>query len=248
MAATFFELGERRAQKVHQLFGRIARRYDLVNDVQSFGLHRRWKRKAIQLARVTPGVKALDICCGTGDLAWALARGGAQTVGLDFSQPMLEMAEAKRETCSSRPGAGTGTGADVCFVLGDAQRLMFAENSFEIVTIGYGLRNLPNWEAGLNEMHRVAAPGGRLIVLEFGKPANGLWRAVYFAYLKCFVPLLGLALCGSAQAYAYILESLKHYPGQQGIASRMRELGLKNVRVIDLAGGAMSINYGEKPK
>jgi demethylmenaquinone methyltransferase/2-methoxy-6-polyprenyl-1,4-benzoquinol methylase len=247
MSTTFFELGERRAQKVHQLFGRIARRYDLVNDVQSFGFHRYWKRKVVQMAHAGPGVRALDVCCGTGDLALALARGGAQTVGLDFSQPMLDIAARKRINGPARPEPGREAGADVCFILGDAQRLMFAGDSFEIVTVGYGLRNLPNWEAGLNEMHRVAAPGGRLIVLEFGKPANGLWRAVYFAYLKCFVPLLGLVLCGSARAYAYILESLKQYPGQQGIASRMRELGLKNVQVIDLAGGAMSINYGEKP-
>ena len=109
------------------------------------------------------------------------------------------------------------------------------------------MRNLPNWEAGLNEMHRVAAPGGRLIVLEFGKPTNGLWRTIYFAYLKCFVPLLGLVLCGSARAYAYILESLKHYPAQHGVAATMQEMGCRDVRIIPLLGGVMTINHGMKP-
>jgi demethylmenaquinone methyltransferase/2-methoxy-6-polyprenyl-1,4-benzoquinol methylase len=95
-------------------------------------------------------------------------------------------------------------------------------------------------------MQRVAAPGGRVVVLEFGKPDNSLWRGIYFAYLKLFVPCLGLACCGSARAYSYILESLKHYPAQQGVAANMRQLGLVNVRVINFLGGVMSVNYGEK--
>ena len=131
---------------------------------------------------------------------------------------------------------------------GDAQQLSFAENSFDIVTVGYGLRNLTSWERGLDEMHRVARPGARLIVLDFGKPANAGWRAVYFTHLKMSVPLIGLLFCGNASAYAYILESLKHYPAQLAVAEKMRQLKLANVRVINLLGGAMAINYGEKPK
>ena len=110
------------------------------------------------------------------------------------------------------------------------------------------MRNLANWETGLGEMLRVAKPGGRLVVLDFGKPPNALWRAIYFAHLKMTVPLLGWLFCGNADAYAYILESLKHYPAQEGVAEKMRELNLSNVRVINLLGGAMAINYGEKPK
>jgi SAM-dependent methyltransferase len=132
------------------------------------------------------------------------------------------------------------------FVCGDAQRIPFADNTFDIVTVGYGLRNLASWEAGLREMQRVANPGGRLVVLEFGKPDNTLWRRLYFGYLKLFVPCLGRIFCGSASAYAYILESLQHYPAQQGVAAKMRELGLLQVRVVSLLGGVMSINYGEK--
>jgi demethylmenaquinone methyltransferase/2-methoxy-6-polyprenyl-1,4-benzoquinol methylase len=134
------------------------------------------------------------------------------------------------------------------FVCGDAQRIPFADNSFDIVTVGYGLRNLASWETGLQEMRRVAKPGGRLVVLDFGKPDNTLWRGLYFGYLRLFVPCLGRIFYGSAGAYAYILESLKHYPAQHGVGVKMRELGLLKVRVLSLLGGLMSINYGEKPR
>jgi demethylmenaquinone methyltransferase/2-methoxy-6-polyprenyl-1,4-benzoquinol methylase len=134
------------------------------------------------------------------------------------------------------------------FIQGDALQLPFPENSFDIVTVGYGLRNLTSWERGLEEMHRAARPGARLIVLDFGKPANPLWHAVYFAHLKMSVPLIGLLFCGNASAYAYILESLKHYPAQLAVAEKMRQLKLTDVRVINLLGGAMAINYGEKPE
>jgi len=254
MANTFYDPGEQRAAKVQALFSRIAPRYDLVNDLQSLGLHRRWKRRVVQLARPQPGQRALDLCCGTGDLALALARCGAQVTGLDFNEQMLEAAGRRAAAIRLRelevpPHAARSTQhapTPPRFVRADAQRLPFTDDSFDIVTVGYGLRNLASWEAGLGEMHRVARPGGRLVVLEFGKPDNALWRGLYFAYLKLFVPCLGLLFCGSAGAYAYILESLKHYPAQHGVAAEMRALGLANVRVVSLLGGVMSINYAEK--
>ena len=240
MSNAFFAPGEQRAAKVNDLFARIARRYDLINDLQSFGLHRIWKRRVADLARVAPGSRALDLCCGTGDLAFALARRGAETTGLDFSPQMLAVAAQRQQTSSKLKTQ------NLKFQQGDAQQLPFAENSFDIVTVGYGLRNLTSWERGLDEMHRVARPGARLIVLDFGKPANALWRAVYFTHLRLSVPLIGLLFCGNASAYAYILESLKHYPAQLAVAEKMRQLKLVNVRVVNLLGGAMAINYGEK--
>jgi demethylmenaquinone methyltransferase/2-methoxy-6-polyprenyl-1,4-benzoquinol methylase len=237
MSRGYYVPGDQRAAKVKELFAGIARRYDLLNDVQSFRLHRRWKRRLIQMAAPGPGLRALDVCCGTGDLTKALARGGADTIGLDFSEAMLEVA-------AGGPGAN---GKVMRFVRADAQRLPFADGSFDIVTVGYGLRNLASWEAGLAEMRRVARPGGRLLVLDFGKPDDPLWRGFYFGYLGLFVPLLGRVLGGSASAYAYILESLAHYPAQRALAARMRQLGLANVRVINLLGGAMAIHYAEKP-
>jgi len=257
MSNIYYAPGDTRAARVNDLFARIARRYDLINDLQSFGLHRRWKRRVAELARVAPGARALDLCCGTGDLAFALARRGADVTGLDFSPQMLEVAgsrvkrEQRRAKSEERRAKKEEVGGPIArsprFVQGDAQAVAFADNTFDIVTVGYGLRNLASWEQGLEEMRRVARPGARIIVLDFGKPPNALWRAIYFAHLKMSVPLIGLLFCGDASAYAYILESLKHYPAQLAVAEKMRQMKLANVRVINLLGGAMAINYGEKP-
>ena len=241
MSNEFYAPGEQRARKVNDLFARIARRYDFLNDLQSFGLHRHWKRRVAELSRVTANTRALDLCCGTGDITFALAQRGAETTGLDFSAEMLEVAAQRLSTNLKLKTKS------LKFLQGDAQQLPFPETTFDVVTIGYGLRNLTSWERGLEEMFRVAKPGARLIVLDFGKPPNALWRALYFTHLRLSVPLIGLLFCGNAQAYAYILESLKHYPAQLAVAEKMRALNLKNVQVINLLGGAMAINYGEKP-
>jgi len=258
----FYDPGEQRAAKVQALFATIARRYDLINDVQSFGLHRRWKRRLVSLAKVKRGARALDVCCGTGDLALALAAQGAEVTGLDFSEAMLAVAKSKGQNLKSkaaRPESrvqspeSTAPRANLQsairnpqFVHGDAMKLPFADGAFDIVTVGFGLRNLASWEAGLTEMARVARPGGRLLVLDFGKPDNVVWRAIYFSYLRLIVPLFGILFAGRADAYAYIRESLMHYPAQRGVEAKMRDLGLADVRVINFFGGAMSINLGER--
>jgi len=274
MAERFYETGPARADKVRALFGRIAAHYDLINDLQSFGLHRVWKRRLVQLANPThSGGLALDICCGTGDLTLALARQGMAVTGLDFTAEMLAVARARAQKFqmqtetrlldASAVSPKTGhadqsqTGIShatlisvepgkVLFLQGDALALPFEANTFDAVTVGYGLRNLADWQAGLREMQRVAKPGGRLLVLDFGKPENALVRKLYFAYLKLIVPLFGLVFCGSAGAYSYILESLKHYPAQQGVAAAMRDLRMSKVQIVSILGGTMSINYGEK--
>lgn len=230
----YYQSGDARAGRVRDLFGAIARRYDLINDLQSFGLHRAWKRKVVALAEAKAGTTALDVCCGTGDIAFALQQWGAEVAGVDFSEPMLRVAAAKKE------------GSGISLMRGDAQQLPFADDTFDVVTVGYGLRNLASWQRGLTEMWRVAKPGGRLVVLEFGKPANPWWRRFYFAYLKSAVPIFGRIFCHNAPAYAYIYESLQHYAGQQGVADYMRELGCREARIINLVGGAMSINLGVK--
>ena len=239
MSNIFYAPGEQHAAKVNDLFGAIARRYDLLNDLQSFGLHRRWKRQVVRLAAGKPGDRVLDVCCGTGDLALAMAERGLDVIGLDFSRAMLEVAKKRRQ---KKPGDPNPK-----FIEGDAHQIPFPDASFDVITVGYGLRNLTSWETGLAEMNRVAKRGARLVVLDFGKPANRVWRRFYFAHLRMIVPLLGLIFCSNARAYAYILESLKHYPAQNGVASKMQDLKLTNVRIINLLGGAMAINYGEKP-
>jgi demethylmenaquinone methyltransferase/2-methoxy-6-polyprenyl-1,4-benzoquinol methylase len=240
MSKTFYIPGEERAAKVGELFATIARRYDLINDIQSFWLHRAWKRRLLRMAELHAGERALDLCCGTGDLALALAARGVQTVGLDFSEPMLEVAREKSKVQSPK--------SKVEFVHGDAQKIPFPDKSFDLLTIGYGLRNLADLDAGLRDMFRVTKPGGRLLVLEFGKPDNALWRGIYFTYLKLFLPVFGKLFCGNAAAYAYILESLKHYPAQRGVAEKMRAQGWENVQIVNLMGGVMSIHRAEKGK
>jgi len=235
----YYDSGEQRAARVRDLFDTIASRYDLINDLQSFGLHRHWKRRLLQLAEARPGQRALDLCCGTGDVTRALAQRGVETVGLDFSQPMLAVANARTKARS--------LGAAIQFLRGDAQQIPFPDNRFDLVTISYGLRNLADWQLGLREMQRVTRPGGRILVLDFGKPDNAIWRGIYFAYLRRFVPILGRIFCGDADTHGYILESLLHYAAQKGVAAKMEELGLTRVRVVNLTGGIMSINYGEKP-
>jgi demethylmenaquinone methyltransferase / 2-methoxy-6-polyprenyl-1,4-benzoquinol methylase len=242
MGNEYYSPGDERASQVQRLFSAIATRYDCINDLQSFGWHRRWKRRVLALADLQPGQRALDVCCGTGDLAFALAAASAEVTGLDFNEAMLAVAR-QRQTGPPAPAAGR----PVEFVRGDAQSLPFADDSFDVVTVGYGLRNLASWETGLREMVRVATPGGRVLVLDFGKPDNRLWRSLYFGYLRLCVPLFGLFFCGNASAYRYILESLHHYPAQRGIEAKMRELGLVAVRLENLLGGAMSINAGTKP-
>jgi demethylmenaquinone methyltransferase / 2-methoxy-6-polyprenyl-1,4-benzoquinol methylase len=233
----YYKTGEQRAALVGDLFGALAPRYDLINDLQSLGLHRRWKKLLAGMAEVKPGQKALDLCCGTGDIAFALHRAGAEVVGLDFSPAMLTVARARAKKLAAKPEA-----PPLEFRTGDVMQIPYGASSFDIVSIGYGLRNLESWERGLEEMVRVARPGGRLLVLDFGKPEGWLWQRLFFFYLRRVVPLLGGILCGDAAALAYIHESLQAYPAQRGVAGKMTALGCREVRVRNLLGGAMSIH------
>lgn len=237
MTNKYYEAGEKRAEKVNDLFAAVAPRYDLINDLQSFWMHRGWKKRLLRLAQVKPGERAVDLCCGTGDVAFALAGQGAQVVGVDFSGPMLQVAQQRQEKAGVK---------NVEFLRGDALHVPLEDGQADIVTISYGLRNLSDFKGGLEEMLRILKPGGRLLVLDFGVPDNALWRAAYFFYLKWFVPVFGRLFCGDADTHAYILESLKNYPGQRGVEKLMRELNCEQVQVVNLLGGVMGINYGVK--
>jgi len=236
----YYVEGEGRAEAVQDLFATVAGRYDFINDLQSFGLHRLWKRRLVRLAEVRPGERFLDLCCGTGDIAFALARAGAEVTGVDFSEPMLAVARRRGGT----EGADSRRGSGPCFEQGDALVLRAADARFDGVTIGYGLRNLRSIETGLAEMARVTRPGGRLLILDFGKPSNALWRWLYFLHLRAAVPLLGRWLCGDADTHGYILESLRRYPEADDIARRMTAAGWRDVRWWGLLGGVMTIHRG----
>lgn len=240
MPSKYLSYDAERAPRVREMFSRVARRYDLVNDLMSFGLHRRWKRETVRLAiagaRRPPRV--LDVCCGSGDLGFlAEELGAAHVTGADFTLPMLAVARRRRR----------GTGRRSAFVQADALRLPFADGSFDAVTVGYGLRNVADLAAALAEMRRVLAPGGRLAVLDFGKPDNPVARALYAAYLRAAMPLIGRIFHGDPDTYRYIPESLERYPAQRGVERMMREAGFANARYENRLLGAMGINLGEAP-
>ena len=241
MASKYFVPGTERAPKVGDLFATIAPRYDFINDLQSFGMHRLWKHRMATAAALQPGDQALDVCCGTGDVTFRLAQTGADTVGFDFSQPMLDVAIARAAQAPLPAGSGT-----VTFQQGDALNLPFADRSFDVVTISYGLRNLADFQRGLRELTRVLKPGGRLLVLDFGKPDFLPWRWVYYQYLERICPLFGRIFCDDGDTHAYILDSLKAYPAQHGVDAALRELGYSETRIESFLGGTMTLNIGKR--
>jgi demethylmenaquinone methyltransferase/2-methoxy-6-polyprenyl-1,4-benzoquinol methylase len=228
----FYSPDHDRAEKVHELFVTIARRYDLLNDIMSAGQHRKWKRCLVRLAGNPHDV--LDLCCGTGDLAQAFGV-DCRVIGVDFTREMLHIAA---ERCR-RP---------VNWMQADALQLPFADNAFDVVSVGFGLRNLADLDAGLREIRRVLRPGGKVLSLDFGKPEWALWRRLCFAHLQFWVPALGWLLAGNRDAYAYILPSLENYPGQRGIRVLMEAVGFCDCGCTEFVGGAIAINFGDKPR
>jgi demethylmenaquinone methyltransferase/2-methoxy-6-polyprenyl-1,4-benzoquinol methylase len=237
MTNKYLSYDAERAPKVRAMFSRLAERYDLVNDVMSFGLHRVWKRQAVRLALGGPSgaPRVLDLCCGSGDLCFLGAALGGAVTGVDFTLPMLTVARRR----SRREGPRCR------FVQADAMRLPFRDASFDALTIGYGLRNIADMPAALAEMRRVLAPGGRAVVLDFGKPDGPVAGAIYRGYLRTVMPAIGWIFHGDPETYLYIPESLERFPAQRGVALMMREAGFANVRYENRLLGAMGINVGD---
>ena len=223
---------------VRDLFGRIAGRYDLTNDVMSLGLHRRWKDRALELAAIEPGQVVLDLAAGTGDLALgAVAEtgaGGAVIAG-DITRPMMAIGRERR-----------GGGA-IRWVECDASALPFRGGSLDRVLIGYGLRNFPDLGVCLREIYRCLKPGGKLVTLDFGKPGSGPVKSLYLGYLGLSTRVVGWTLHRDAEAYAYIPESLRAYPAQAGVADLMRRVGFAWAGYADIMLGTMALNFGERP-
>lgn len=239
MSNTYYQPGDQRAERVNQLFDGIARQYDFINDVQSLGLHRIWKKWLWLIAQPEPEAKVLDLCCGTGDIAFLFANRCCNVTAIDFSGGMLDVARERQEAEPPlRP---------VQFTQGDAMNTGLPDKSFDFITIGYGLRNLSDFGMALAEMKRLLKPGGQLLILEFGKPDGVFLRGAYYAYLMAAVPLFGKIFCGDKDAYGYILESLKNYPAQRGVKDLMDVMGFERTRITNFFGGTMSINSGLAP-
>jgi demethylmenaquinone methyltransferase/2-methoxy-6-polyprenyl-1,4-benzoquinol methylase len=227
--AKSFESGTLPPEGVRTMFDRIAPVYDVMNRVMTMGLDRRWRRLTAEAA-VRPGDRVLDACCGTGDLALAAQRAGAgEVVGLDFSEPMLERARRKSDAIE--------------WLRGDLLSLPFEDASFDSATVGFGVRNVEDLEAGLRELRRVLKPGGRLGVLEITRP-RGVLRPFFRLWFDVLVPLAGKVLPGG-KAYAYLPASVRRFPGPDDLQGVMERAGLGGVTYRLLAGGIVALHVGE---
>ena len=227
-------LPEDHARRVREMFARISPRYDLLNHLLSGNIDRRWRRTVVRklVPLLSANAQVLDVACGTGDLSIKLfEEGKAKVIGLDFCQPMLEL--AKRKTRA------------IQFIEGDALRLPFADATFDGVTIGFGLRNLSSVEDGLSELRRVLKPNGWAAVLEFSQPSRGLRGIVRFYYARV-LPRLGGWLSGSRSAYEYLPDSISRFPNQSELAAMMRDTGFADVSFEDLTGGIAALHIGRR--
>jgi demethylmenaquinone methyltransferase / 2-methoxy-6-polyprenyl-1,4-benzoquinol methylase len=220
--------------QVRAMFDRIAGFYDLMNSVMTAGLHHRWRARAADLAALRPGDSALDVACGTGDLAIELARRvgtGGEVIGSDFAEEMLERARAKAP--------------DLEWEWGNALELPYASGRFDAATVGFGARNFSDLDRGLAEMARVVRPGGRVVVLEITTPRRPPLSTFYSVWFDRVVPLIG-RLTGENEAYTYLPSSVKRFPAPEGLAAAMERAGLSDIRWILTAGGIIALHVGTK--
>jgi demethylmenaquinone methyltransferase / 2-methoxy-6-polyprenyl-1,4-benzoquinol methylase len=220
--------------QVRAMFDRIAGFYDVMNTVMTAGLHHRWRARAADLAALSAGDSALDVACGTGDLAIELSRrvgADGEIIGSDFAQEMLERARVKAPALQ--------------WDLGNALDLPYASNRFDAATVGFGARNFSDLDRGLAEMARVVKPGGRVVVLEITTPHKPPLSTFYSLWFDRIVPLIG-RITGEEEAYTYLPNSVKRFPGPEGLAAAMERAGLREIRWVLTAGGIIALHVGTK--
>ncbi|MFN8005640.1 MAG: ubiquinone/menaquinone biosynthesis methyltransferase [Terriglobia bacterium] len=235
----FISSKEKKQIYVNQMFSKIAPRYDFVTSLLSYGQDRRWKERLVRLVDVQSQHAVLDLACGTGDITFRLARSGApvRVIGVDITPEMIEIASRKK----------TQLGANqVEFEVGDITRLRFPDNSFDRITVGYGVRNVPDIHQLMSEVLRMLKPGGRFFSLDFGKPLHPVYCWAYLQYLSAVGSALGWILHGDPDVYRYIAESLRLYPAQHGIKQIMDKTGFVETGFLTFGGGITAINYGRK--
>ncbi len=227
--------------RVHGVFDSVAPRYDLMNDVMSFGLHRLWKRFTLERTGLRVGNTALDVAAGSADLSVGLARrvgSSGHVVVTDINASMLATGRDRM--------LDAGLAENVSYSLADAEALPFADRSFHCVTIGFGLRNVTDKSAALRAMYRVLKPGGRLVVLEFSSPRLGPLNAVYDAYSFQVLPRMGQLLAADADSYRYLAESIRRHPDQETLLRMLREAGFERCSYHDLSGGIVAVHVGHR--
>ncbi len=239
---------ENKHDYVHEQFERIARGYDLSNDVISMAMHRAWKLRAVsQLLAGKKGGKFLDVCCGTGDVSLVIAKqaaAGTDITGLDFSQNMLDLAGERQRRLALRKDKIKTVNID--WICGDAENLPFADDTFDGAIISFGLRNLTDLQKGLNEMARVVKSGGRIVNLDLGHTTVPLFAPIFDTYFSKVVPVIGGILQNDKTAYTYLPESGRNYPRPERITSMFEAAGLVNIRHTPLALGTVALHLGVK--
>lgn len=233
---------DRKAPYTRWVFATIADRYDLVNVLLSFNRDRAWKRRMVERVAVAPGERALDLACGTGDIAFRLASAGARVVGLDITPRMIELAVQKGGGRQAEGGAREA----VEFLVGDMMALPFPDASFDIVTTGYGLRNVPDMAGALREIHRVLRPGGRLFSLDFNRPSNAVVRWAYLAYLSVVGAAFGWVLYGKPATYRYLPETIRLHPGARALVRMIESAGFGRTTYRPVFGGFMALHTAIK--
>ncbi|HLS08285.1 demethylmenaquinone methyltransferase [Lentibacillus sp.] len=227
-------------ERVHRVFEKIYGQYDSMNSIISFKRHKVWRKDAMKRMNVTKGTKALDVCCGTGDWAFSLAEAAGsngQVIGLDFSHNMLSVAKEKNKSLKYD---------QLSFIQGNAMELPFDDDSFDYVTIGFGLRNVPDYMTVLKEMYRVLKPGGKAVCLETSQPTLIGFRQGYYLYFRFIMPLLGKLLAKSYQEYAWLYESAKNFPDKQKLKQMFYSAGFSQVSVKQYTGGVAAMHMGIK--
>lgn len=232
---------DEKARRVGAVFESVAENYDLMNDLMSFGIHRLWKRFTLAQTGLRPGQSALDVAGGTGDLARELARQVGQSgkvVLSDINPAMLEVGRRRL--------VDAGIAGNVEFVIADAERLPFEEDSFHCVTIAFGLRNVTDKDAALRSMFRVLKPGGKLLILEFSRPVVPGLAPVYDQYSFRVLPLIGKLVARDADSYRYLAESIRRHPDQETLQSMMEQAGFERCAFNNLSGGIVALHSGYK--
>jgi demethylmenaquinone methyltransferase/2-methoxy-6-polyprenyl-1,4-benzoquinol methylase len=230
-----------KADRVRAVFSSVAGKYDVMNDLMSFGVHRLWKQFALSLTGLKTGQSALDVAGGTGDLTRGLARQVGKTGRVVLSDINRSMLEAGRDRLLDLGYAG-----NVHCLVADAERLPFADACFDCVTIGFGLRNVTDKAAALSSMYRVLKPGGQLLVLEFSKPVAPGLKPLYDAYSFNLLPLMGRLVARDAASYRYLAESIRMHPDQETLLGMLKDAGFGEARYHNLTGGIVAVHRGYK--
>jgi demethylmenaquinone methyltransferase/2-methoxy-6-polyprenyl-1,4-benzoquinol methylase len=219
-------------EAVASMFDAVARRYDLVNDLLSLGRTKAWRKKVVKIIDPKPGMKILDIAAGPGSSSEPLFKAGAEVIAMDFSEGMIEVGKRKRPYLN--------------FVKGDALKLPFKDNEFDVTTISFGLRNTKDYEKALREANRVTKIGGRMVIAEFSTPTLSIFRTIYMNYLMKLLPKLAKRTSSNPEAYKYLAESIRAWPNQSELAGKMSANGWRNPNWSNLTGGVVAVHTGIK--